>query len=259
MKSLMFVPSKPKMLAKIPVSEADACIIDLEDSILEADKQQALEDACLFLNENQTKNIFVRLAGNHIEEELEKLDKFPLRGYMIPKFEDPSEYKKYNQFFRGKDVIALVETPMGLVNIREISSSPIVTMVAFGAEDFTSVIGMKNSEESINYARSVIVTYGKAFQKPVYDTPSFIIDDMDALQQEIQIAVDLGFDGKLAIHPKQVSKINDLFQYFDLGTIKKIVEQYEAAGEAILRIDDKVFEKMHIAHFKKILKEHGLN
>lgn len=259
MKSLMFVPSKPKMLKKIPASEADAVIIDLEDSINEADKQQALEDACGFLSTQSDKVIFVRVSGNHLDEEIEKLDKYTFAGYMIPKFENPDVYKKYETYFERKDVIALVETPMGIVNLKEIASSPFVTAIAFGAEDFTSVIGMKNCADSINYARSAIVTYGKAYGKTVIDTPSFVIDDMGALEKDIQIAVDFGFDGKLSIHPKQVAKINELFQYLDLDKIKGIVAEYEAAGEAVLRIDDKVYEKMHIAHFKRILKEHGIN
>ncbi len=55
MKSFMFVPSKPKMLEKITSSEADACIIDLEDSINEVDKNQALVDACNFWLQNLKK------------------------------------------------------------------------------------------------------------------------------------------------------------------------------------------------------------
>ena len=259
MKSLMFVPSKPKMLGKITASEADAVIIDLEDSINEEDKRQALEDACEFLSTRPDKTIFVRVAGNHLDEEFEKLDDYSIAGYMIPKFEKPADYEDYKVFFETKDVIALVETPLGIVNIKEIASSPIVSMIAFGAEDFTSVIGMKNCAESLNYARSAIVTYGKAYGKTVIDTPSFIIDDIEALEKEIQIAVDLGFDGKLSIHPKQVVKINELFQYFDLDSMKSIVEQYENVGQAVLRIDDKVYEKMHVSHFKRILKEHGIN
>lgn len=258
MKSVMFVPSKPKMLGKIHTSEADACIIDLEDSINEADKQQALEDACAFLSARCDKTIFVRVAGNHLDEEFERLNAFPFAGYMIPKFEDPEEYTKYHTYFEGKEVIALVETPKGIVNLKEIAQSQIVSMIAFGAEDFTSVIGMKNCTESLYYARCAIVTYGKAYGKTVIDTPSFIIDDMEALEKEIQTAVDLGFDGKLSIHPKQVAKINELFQYYDLNMIKEIVTQYENAGQAVLKIEDKVYEKMHIAHFKRILKEHGI-
>ena len=259
MKSLMFVPSKPKMLGKIASSEADACIIDLEDSITEADKPQALEDACKYLETNPKKKIYIRVAGNHLKEEFEKLQEYSFVGYMIPKFENPQDYEQYGIYLEGKDVIALVETPTGIVNIKEIASSRIVTMIAFGAEDFTSSVGMKNCAETLNYARSTIVTYGKAFGKQAIDTPSFIIDDMDALEQEIQTAVDMGFNGKLSIHPNQVSKINELFQLYDFDKMKEIVDQYEATGQAVLRIGEKVYEKMHISHFKRILKENGIN
>ena len=259
MKSLMFVPSKPKMLGKIVLSEADACIIDLEDSINEADKAQALEDACAFLSEAPDKKIFIRVAGNLLDEEFVRLKDYSFAGYMIPKFENPDDYEKYKPLLSGREIIALVETPKGIVNLKEIAGSTIVDMIAFGAEDFTSAIGMKNCAESLAYARSAIVTYGKAFGKEVFDTPSFIIDDMEALEKEIQIAVDFGFDGKLSIHPKQISKINELFRYYDFDTMKEIVARYKAAGEAVLRIDDKVYEKMHISHFERILKEHGLS
>ena len=259
MKSMMFVPSKPKMLGKISNSEADAFIIDLEDSINEADKRKALDDACEFLSSQQDKAIFIRVAGNHLDEEFEKLSQYSFAGYMIPKFENPDDYEKYKSFFEGKRIIALVETPIGIANIKEIASSPIVDIIAFGAEDFTSAIGMKNCADTLNYARSAIVTHGKAYGKTVIDTPSFIIDDMEALEKEIQIAVDLGFDGKLSIHPKQVARINELFQLFDLEKMKEIVTQYEDAGKAVLRIGNKVYEKMHISHFKRILKEHGIN
>lgn len=259
MKSLMFVPSKPKMLGKIESSESDACIIDLEDSINESDKLQALEDACNYLALQSNKKIFVRVDGNHLEEEFKRLSEYSFDGYMIPKFEDPREYECYSHFFVGKKVIALVETPLGIVNIKEISKSSTVSMIALGAEDFTSSVGMKNCSETLQYARSTIVTFGKAFGKTVIDTPSFIIEDMESLRKEIQIAVDMGFDGKLAIHPKQVTEINKLFQMFDFDMMQRIVSEYETAGVAVLKIDDKIYEKMHIAHFKRILKEHGIN
>ncbi len=259
MKSFMFVPSKPKMLEKITSSEADACIIDLEDSINEVDKNQALVDACNFLVTKPEKTIFIRVDGNHLQDEFEMLSSYSIAGYMIPKFENPFNYEQYAPFFGEKKVIALVETPMGIINLKEIASSSIVSMIAFGAEDFTSSIGMTNSHDTLNYARSAIVTYGKAYGKPVIDTPSFIIDDMENLEKEIQLAVDMGFDGKLSIHPKQVKKINEIFQLYDLEKMKEIVACYETAGKAVLRVENKVYEKMHIAHFKRILKEHEIN
>ncbi|MBO4733224.1 MAG: CoA ester lyase [Clostridia bacterium] len=259
MRSLMFVPSKPKMLGKIELTDADAYIIDLEDSINEKDKYQALKDTCEYLSSKPNKTIYVRVADNHLVEEFSELDKYSFAGYMIPKFENPNEYEQYTPYFNRKKVIALVETPMGMVNIKAIANSSIVSMIAFGAEDFTSSIGMKNCSETVNYARSTLVTYGKAFGKPVIDTPSFIIDDIEELKKEVQTAVDMGFDGKMSIHPKQISIINELFQMYDLNKMQEIVERYEKAGQAVLRVDDKIYEKMHIAHFKRILKEHNIN
>lgn len=258
MKSLLFVPSKPKMLAKISVSDADAYIIDLEDSISEDGKEQALADAIQFLGNSIDKKIYVRLNRDRIKFETESLKNTAINGYMIPKFEKPKDYIDITDSFGGKEIIALVETPLGIVNLRDIASCSFITSIAFGAEDFTSCIGMKNSAEYLNFARSAIVTYGKAFGKCVYDTPSFVIDKEEELEKEIRIAVDMGFDGKLAIHPKQIDRINKLFRYFDVDYIKGVVEQYEKSGEAVLKIDEHVYEKMHIAHFKKILKEHGI-
>ena len=259
MKSLMFVPSKPKMLGKISASASDAYIIDLEDSIKEEDKEQALSDALEYLATSPNEDIYVRVNGDHLEDEVLKLKDTCIRGYMIPKFENPDNYSSSVRDLIGdKEVIALVETPLGIVNLQQIASCKFVSSIAFGAEDFTSAIGMKNCAEYLNYARSAVVTFGRAYGKHVYDTPSFIIDNEVDLEREIQIAVDMGFDGKLAIHPKQIEKINCLFQYFDIDNIKEIVDQYEAAGQAVLKIGEHVDEKMHISHFKRILKEHNL-
>ena len=41
--SLLFVPAKDRMLAKIESFDADAYIIDLEDSIEDYDKEEAVE------------------------------------------------------------------------------------------------------------------------------------------------------------------------------------------------------------------------
>lgn len=254
--SLLFVPGKPKMMSKIETSHADAYIIDLEDSITEKDRQQALEDVCAFLDSRHEKKIYIRVSEGHFDEQFSKLKNYNIAGYMIPKFECYEQYNKYTSYFQGKEVIALIETPLGIINLKEIASCPFVTTLAFGAEDYSAAIGMKNSTESIYFARSVIVLYGRAFKKAVFDTPSFIIDDFNALDAEIQTAMEMGFDGKMAIHPKQIERINTIFHCADPEALKEIIDQYEKSGEAVLRIGNNVYEKMHISHYKKILEEY---
>ena len=254
MRSLLFVPAIEKMLRKIPIMESDAFIIDLEDSISPEKKNEALESVRSYLPEN-TKKVFIRLDGNLIEKQLEALKGFEIEGFMLPKFETPEHYNRFVNLLRNYQIIALVETPVGVVNIDKIVSCEWVGAIAFGAEDFTSSVGMLNRSDYLVGVRNRLVTYSKAYNKQIFDTPSFILDDPEALEAEIQLAQDMGFDGKLAINPKHTPIIDKVFKSCDVEYIKNVIERYESAGEAVVKIDGKVYEKMHINHLKKILKE----
>lgn len=61
----------------------------------------------------------------------------------------------------------------------------------------------------------------------------------------------------MLITPRHLDYINRVFSDCDVESIKRIIETYEEQGKAVLVIDGKVYEKMHIAHLKKILKEKG--
>lgn len=67
-KSLLFVPAKDKMLAKIPSMNANAYIIDLEDSIPEEEKEEALMRVVNYLDgQSSVSNIIVRINSNYAE------------------------------------------------------------------------------------------------------------------------------------------------------------------------------------------------
>ncbi len=255
MRSILFVPAKWKMLSKIKTFNADSYIIDLEDSISINEKVEALNETKRYLSEYDCQNIFVRIDRGFLNEQLNVLHSYKFRGFVLPKFENGGDFLQFINLFHEKEVMALVETPKGLINIRNIVECPWVDSIAFGAEDFTSCIGMKNVAEYLNFAKSLLVVYAKAYNKKIYDTPSFIIDNFELLKEDIQKTVDMGFDGKLSINPKQIQMINELFKCCDFEYMKNIIEIYEKSGKAVLKIDNRVYEKMHIAHFKRILKE----
>ena len=255
MHSLLFVPAKKKMLEKIAGFDADAVIIDLEDAVADQDKEAALEEVKAFLQKGPCEKLYVRIDGRYIDRQLSALQEFPLKGYMLPKFQDPENFAPWAHCFVQKQIIALVETPKGAVNIQKIVSCPWVSAIAFGAEDYTACTGMKNSAETLHYVKSRLVMYAKAFDKNIFDTPSFILDDMQQLQQEAELDLNMGFDGKLAIHPKQVPVINQVFTACDIPYLESVIARYEDSGQAVQKIDGKVYEKMHIAHMKRILKE----
>jgi len=257
-RSLMFVPAVEKMLRKIIQYNADAYIIDLEDSIIESDKSDALERCVAALNEmNSVENIFVRLNKNLAVIELERLKKFKGLGFMLPKFESAEDYAEFCNKLKGHYTIALVETPKGVVNISSIAMCKNIDAIAFGAEDYTASVNMKNEDGYLNGIKLQIVANAKAFNKKVFDTPSFKVGDEKSFECEVDNSVSLGFDGKLLIHPKHIEYINNAFGCADIDYMRKVVEAFEKSGEAVFVYDGKVYEKMHITRFKRVIKENG--
>ena len=160
LKSLLFVPAKEKMLRKIGTLEADAYIIDLEDSIEESDKETALKLVCEFLDniEETRYTIVIRVNKDRYTKEITKLSSYDV-SFMLPKYEQHSDYINLPI---GKDYIALIETPLGILNAREIASDSKIVALAFGAEDFTAGIGMDNCVELLLYPKSTLVVCAKA-------------------------------------------------------------------------------------------------
>lgn len=260
MNSILFVPAKEKMMKKISSLSADAYIIDLEDSISENEKDEALQRVKCYLDScaDHSEIIFVRLNSNRLDKEIDALKNYTSVGFMIPKFESFVSYSDYEDILLKHKIIALIETPLGILNALDTAKCTWVDAIAFGAEDYTSMVNMKKSNETLLYQKSHLVTCAKAYNKRVYDTPCFSLED-DALREEIEYAVNLGFDGKLAINPRQISAINDGFRVTDIEFIKHVIDVYESTNESVVKIDGVIYEKMHIQRYKKILKEKGEN
>ena len=257
-KSLLFVPAKDKMLAKIPSMNANAYIIDLEDSIPEEEKEEALARVSVFLDAlAAVPNIIVRINSNHAERELAQLAKFKEIGFMLPKYEKENPYDQFEEILKDHFTIALIESPRAIVELSDICAKTYIGALAFGAEDYTAKVNMENSVEYLFFQKSMLVTYAKAFDLKVYDTPSFKLNDEAEFEREVKNAMSLGFDGKMAISPKHVQFINETFNSNDLEYMKYVVSRYEEDGNAVVVIDDKVYEKMHINRFKKIIKENS--
>lgn len=255
LRSLLFVPAQDKMLKKVSVLDADGYIIDLEDSISNNDKIQALERTEAFLKHNSIQNpIYVRVNKENYVNEIGRLEKFSQIGFMLPKFENESDYIECQEILSNHNTLALIETPLGIVNILKIASCDWVDALAFGAEDFTSGINMKNANEFLRYQKGCLVTYAKAYGKKVYDTPSFHLGVEDEFKLDVSDSVDLGFDGKLVISPKHIHYVNNAFMRVNPDEIMDIITQYESTGEAVQVINGKVYEKMHIENLKHIVK-----
>ena len=143
---------------------ADAYIIDLEDSIPENEKEEALNRVILFLNGlTPASNIIVRINSNHAKRELLTLSSFSNLGFMLPKFEKNNPYNEFKEVFKGHFTIALVESPKAIVELQDICRFEYLDALAFGAEDYTAKANMENNIDYLFFQKSMLVTYAKAF------------------------------------------------------------------------------------------------
>ena len=258
LRSLIFVPAKETMLNKISSMHADGIIIDLEDSIEDNDKANALGRVDTFLKNNTVLNtIVIRLNRDSFEREAKVLSAYPEIGFMLPKVESIYQYNSCVSLWDKHPVLALIESPLGLLNLNEIAMCNWVDALAFGAEDYTATVNMKNTSKYLYYQKSQIVTYAKAYGKKAFDTPSFSLYSEETFREDVDDSVSLGFDGKLLIHPKHIDYINRAFSVADISYLQDIVKRYESSGQAVTVINGIVYEKMHIQRFKRIIKENG--
>lgn len=255
MRSLLFVPAEERRLAKIGKTNADAYIIDLEDSIDEKNKDIALEETIKFLNHHFFENLFVRINKDRHLEELKRLQNYSV-GFVLPKMQSDKDYSDANEFLQNRKVIVLIESSKALMNINLIAAIPWIYALAFGAEDFTATSGFINDNKNLFVPKSMVSIAAKAYEKFVYDSPCFKLHDNSELKEELTQAIGLGYDGKLAIHPKQIDLINRSFQMQNINYLEDIVNRYDQSGKSVCEIDGFVYEKMHIDNMrKKIIKE----
>src|SRR6185437_17019303 len=114
---------------------------------------------------------------------------------------------------REVDMLALVETPLGIARCEDIlASAPPRTITAMlGVADFTAALGVDMSDEGVEllYARQRLVVAARAAGMPgPIDGPYLRLDDSPGLLADTRRSRGLGFQGRVALHPRQVDPIN---------------------------------------------------
>ena len=145
-------------------------------------------------------------------------------------------------------VLPLIETPRGLMCCESIlaAAPKRVHTAVFGSGDFAGGLGVELTPDAteIFYARSRLVVAARAagLAAPI-DGPWLRLDDLDGLESDCARSRQLGFQGRVVIHPPQVEPVRRCYAIGsreDAAWSRRVVEAFEAAerdGVASLRID----------------------
>ena len=225
-RSLLYCPGDDReMMEKAVETAADAVVFDLEDAVApdaKADARRTVRSMLDSLDDptpavNVRINPYGRSGRTDVERVLDDLEP-PPDGVLLPKVEDAETVDALSERLdelvsEPVSVVPLIETAAGVVNAEAIAAASGVDAVGFGDQDFTADVGATVTDgktESL-YARQRVVVAAAAAGVDAIDTVFTDIRDLDGLREQASFVAELGFDGKLAIHPDQIPVINDAF------------------------------------------------
>jgi (S)-citramalyl-CoA lyase len=224
LKSWLFTPAtKADRFGRAAEVHADALIIDLEDAVALSDKQKARTAALQYLEQPAGSRLPGALRINApvtrtgIEDLHSLLESSAAPDYIIlPKCDSPAFISMVrvllDQAAKKTEIIALIESAKGVEALPDIVKSDVKPVgLLFGAADMAADLGAKTTWETLFFVRSRIRQVAASAGVVVVDSPFFDIADLEGLKRETKAAEDLGFHGKAAIHPKQISIINEVF------------------------------------------------
>jgi citrate lyase subunit beta/citryl-CoA lyase len=283
MRSLLFVPGdSEKKLAKGFASEADVVIVDLEDSVAQANKAAARAVASSFVQaQRQTTRaaIYVRvndLSTGLTDDDLAAVVKVAPDGIMLPKSNSGQDVQHLAAKLRvheaeaglpdgGISILPLItETAAGVLAAGSYAGmSERMSGVTWGAEDLSAAIGAHAARDEnggytdvFRLARALTLLAASSADVAAIDTVFPNFRNMPAFEAECRRAVRDGFTGKMAIHPDQVPAINAIFTPSpeSVARSKAIVDAFAAAGDpGVVGIEGKMYDRPHLRLAERIL------
>jgi citrate lyase subunit beta/citryl-CoA lyase len=279
-RSFLFVPAdSQRKLARSQQSGADALILDLEDSVVPANRPAARAQARAFLAEASNAGFrrYVRInpleSGAALDDLAAVLPGKP-HGILLPKClpEDVRTLDNYLTAFEAAfgltpgavRIIAIAtETPAAMFALgRYARVSPRLEGVTWGAEDLAACLGGSNRkfdgsyDDAYRLARALcLLAAADAGVMPI-DTIYTDFKDEAGLAAECAAARRSGFVAKMAIHPAQLSAINSAFSATpeDLAWARRVVAVFAENPDAgTVALDGKMVDRPHLTLARRLL------
>jgi len=280
LRSLLFVPaSDPRKIAKSSSVGADAVILDLEDAVAPTMRARAREGVRAALEADASLPVFVRInhpSAGQLDEDLAAAAHSRLTGVVIPKADHAEDVLVVEQGLTrafaesdhddpGVVVLPLVESCSGLRRCYDLATaSPRVVGLAFSsgeAGDFMADLDGRWTADGLAmaYPRSKLVceTRAAGLHWPV-DGVFMAFGDDESLATECARARALGFQAKMAIHPRQIPIINDAFTPTreQVAYSRGLLAAYEQAlqeGRGAFGYEGAMVDRANVAQARRVL------
>ncbi|MCW3848731.1 CoA ester lyase [Sphingomonas sp. LB-2] len=255
-RTLLFLPaSNPRAIEKARGLGIDMVILDLEDAVRGEDKSVARVAAVAAAAQGFGDRLCaIRL--NAIDSDEHAADVAAVAGSacdyaVLPKAESAGEAARVARAL-GKPLLAMIETPRGVLNAAAIADVPDVEGLIAGSNDLRATLHIPSGREGLSLSLQTIVLAARAAGIWAIDGVFNALEDAKGLASECRHGRWLGFDGKSLIHPNQIPIAAQAF-----GPNSEEVEEARALIEAATggaeRFRGRMIESMHVEQARALL------
>lgn len=271
-RSVLYMPAaNERALEKAKDIQADALIFDLEDAVAPDSKEIAREQACAAASSSEYGNRELTIRCNGLDTPWGKDDLLAAAAagpaaVVIPKVDGSSYLDEISELLdqggapSSTQIWAMVETPIGILNVEEIARHERMSVMVMGTNDMA-----KELRASITADRQALLPYlamcllsARAAGIGILDGVYNDIKDESGFEDVCVQGAEMGFDGKTLIHPNQVAPTNEIFSpsLDELDFHQRVIEEFEAAekdGRGVLTVDGKMIENLHVDEARRAL------
>lgn len=261
-RTALFLPaSNARAIAKARTLACDMVILDLEDAVKPEDKDAARHAAVAAMVEGFGERIAaVRINGPDTAEhaaDLAAIAGSAAAILVVPKVENAATAARIAAA-AGKPILAMIETPVGVLAAPAIAAVSGVAGLIAGTNDLKATLGIPAGagRAGLSLALQTVVLAARAGGGWALDGVFNALADPEGLAAECAEGRAFGFDGKTLIHPGQIAVAAQAFA----PTADEILEAralLEAARGGAERFRDRMIEAMHVEQARAVLERAG--
>jgi len=275
-RSMLYMPgSNARALEKARSLPADALILDLEDAVAPDAKDEARERVATALEKGGYghREVIVRVNGLDTpwgREDVSRVAPLPAHGVLFPKVGSAEQVHAAVEALdkAGGDtklpVWIMLETPRGVLQVESIcGASRRLAGVVMGTSDLAKELHARHTSERIAFVTSLslCVLAARANDLAILDGVHLNLNDTEGMRAVCRQGLDMGFDGKTLIHPKQIDIANEIFSP-DAEAVqqaRQLIEAWEQArarGQGVCLLNGRLVENLHVEQARHTLALH---
>ncbi|MEM8609018.1 MAG: CoA ester lyase [Myxococcota bacterium] len=270
-RSVLYMPgANARALEKSRSLPADGLIFDLEDAVAPDAKETARKQVIAAVDTGGygRREIFLRTNGLDTPwgyEDLVAAASVRPDAVLLPKVDSAEMVRKAEAVLlehgvhESVAIWCMMETPRAMLRAEEIAdASPRLGGFVMGTSDLAKDLQARHTSMRLPLITSLglCMLAARAAGIAILDGVYLDLGDADGFVDSCRQGVELGFDGKTIIHPKQIEGANQEFAPSDeeVQFSRRVIEAYaeaEAEGKGVVLVDGKLIERLHVEHAQR--------